>query len=343
MPYTELFRRSMYHCIMDFRALPKVELHLHLDCSLSFDVVHQLDPNVSRDEYLNDFVAGGKCHNLNDYLQKAIKGIELMQSETQLIAVTEDLFDQLKRDGVLYAEIRFAPLQHLCNGLSAEQVVDIVDRSIVESSRRTGIEARMILCTLRHFSEEESMQTVRLIDRFAHSTAVGLDIAADEAGFPLDHHISAFEYARKRGYGVTAHAGEACGPESVWETLEHLKPSRIGHGVRSAEDENLMKFLRDFNIHLEICPTSNIQTNVYQKLSDHRIDTIFRAGVSCGVNTDGRTISDISLSEEYANLHENFNWGSPEFLKCNLNALAAAFAPDQLKERISKRLKAAYT
>ena len=327
---------------MDFRSLPKIELHLHLDCSLSYQVVKQLNPSVSEQSFRQEFIAGGKCQNLNDYLKRAIKGIELMQTEEQLVAVTKDLFRQLQDDGVIYAEIRFAPLQHLRSGLTPEDVVDIVDLTMAKASEKTGVQARMILCTLRHFSQEESMQTVHLAELFSSRTVAGFDIAADESGFPIDNHINAFQYAKKVGLGITAHAGEACGPISVWETLEHFKPSRIGHGVRSAEDENLLRFLLDNQIHLEICPTSNIQTNIYDSLAKHPIDRIFSEGISCSINTDGRTISDISLSREYANLHEYFNWGEKEFLQCNLNAAQAAFLPTPLKRDLIARLQKSY-
>ncbi len=327
---------------MDFRSLPKVELHLHLDCSLSYDVVNHLDPSITLQDYRRDFVADGKCHNLADYLQRAIKGIELMQTEDHLIAVTNDLYKQLEADGVIYAEIRFAPLQHLQNGLTAEQVVDIVESTMTSATAKTGIQTRLILCTLRHFSEAESMQTAMLIERFQDTAVVGLDIAADESGYPLKNHLSAFKFARDHGFGITAHAGEACGPESVWETLEHLKPSRIGHGVRSAEDGRLLRFLRDYNIHLEICPTSNIQTNIYSGLSDHPIDKIYQTGVSCSINTDGRAISDISLSQEYENLHRQFGWSQAQFLRCNLSAIEAAFISDDLRRQLIDQLKKGY-
>ena len=326
----------------NFVSLPKVELHLHLDCSLSFDVVKKLNPSISFQDYRKDFVAPSKCPSLADYITRAIKGVELMQTKEQLRLVTLDLFDQLKSDNVIYAEIRFAPLLHLAKGLSGEEVVRAVNDAVVEGIKKTGIEAGIILCTLRHFSEAQSMATVHLFDKFENSQVVGFDIAADEAGFPITNHIKAFDYAHANGISCTAHAGEAKGPESVKETLRFFRPSRIGHGVRSMEDTALIKILKDKGIHLEVCPTSNVQTNVFDKMESHNINRIYNAGVSMSVNTDARTISDVTLTKEYATLKKYFNWDKEHFLKCNLEAIGHAFASKEKKAIIREKIIKAY-
>lgn len=244
---------------MDLRSLPKVELHLHLDCSLSYKAVARLVPGVTREEYARDYMAPARCTNLADFLARAPMGFRLMQTEESLRLATEDLFERLGEDGVIYAEIRFAPLLHNLNGLSPKRVVAVVEQSIEELSRATGIEAGLILCTLRHFRKEQSLETAHLVEQFRGSRIVALDLAGDEAGFPLDAHVNAYRFARERGLFRTAHAGEACGSESVWETLRALDPQRIGHGTRSYEDEKLVDHLRRERIHLELCPTSNVQ------------------------------------------------------------------------------------
>lgn len=327
---------------MDFSNLPKVELHLHLDCSLSYDVVKVLNPNISLDAYHASFVGPPKCLDLADFITRAINGIELMQTAQELRLVTLDLFEQLKKDNVIYAEIRFAPLQHLQKGLRPEQVVDIVNKAMEEGIQKTGIQSGLILCTLRHFSQEQSMETVKLVEKFNGTTVVGFDIAADEAGFPIDNHISAFQYAHQKGINCTAHAGEAAGAESVWETLEHFRPTRIGHGVRSAEDTRLLAFLKEKQIHLEVCPTCNVQTDIYPTIKDHAIDTIYQAGVSLSISTDTRAICNVTLNHEYQTLHENFNWGKSHFLQCNLDALEAAFTSDEIKQELQKKLIAGF-
>lgn len=212
-----------------------------------------------------------------------------MQTREALRLATEDVFEQLRSDGVIYAELRFAPLLHLLHGLTAEAVVEAVDRATETCIAATGIEARLILSTLRHFDEARSLETVRLVERFRGSRVAALDIAGDEAGYALDAHVAAFQYAEERGLLRTAHAGEASGAASVWETLQKLRPSRIGHGVRSAEDAELLEHLRRERIHLELCPTSNVQTRACERYAEHAVDRLYRAGVSVGINTDTRT------------------------------------------------------
>jgi adenosine deaminase len=262
-----------------------------------------------------------------------------MQTEEGLRLVTFDVFEQLQRDNVLYAEIRFAPLLHIEKGLTAENVVEIIAEATAKASQATGIEARLILCTLRHFSAEQSLQTVKLVERFKGTHVAALDIAGDEAGFPLDAHIPAFQYAIQNGIARTAHAGEGSGAESVWETLNLLRPSRIGHGVRSIEDPALIAHLRKEHIHLEVCPTSNLQTNIYDSYADHPINRLYDAGLSLSVNTDARTITDITLAQEYEKLHQVFAWDREHFLQCNLNAMRSSFLPEAARKRLENRLR----
>lgn len=327
---------------VDFRLYPKVELHLHLDCSLSYDVVRKINPAISEEMYRHDFIAPAKCTNLVDFLTRAPHAIALMQTEEQLRLVVADVFEQLRRDNLLYAEIRFAPFLHTDKELSPEQVVEIVEAATARASASTGIEARLILCTLRHYSAEQSLETVKLVERFRGTHVAALDLAGDEAGYPLTAHIPAYQYAAERNLSRTAHAGEASGPESVWETLRLLHPLRIGHGVRSSEDLALIEHLKKERIHLEVCPTSNLQTNMYDTYADHPINTLYEAGISVGVNTDTRTITAITLTEEYEKLHQVFGWEKQDFLRCNLEAIRASFLSASRKQELSAQLQEAY-
>lgn len=327
---------------MDPAKLPKAELHLHLDCSLSYDVVKKINPSISYEEYRESFIAPPKCTDLADYLKRAVKGFELMQTKENLQLVTLDLFQQLKKDSVVYAEIRFAPLLHLQKGLTPVEVVETVNQAVTDSIQQTGIEAGIILCTLRHYSEEQSMETVKLVHQFKGTNVVGFDIAADEAGFPVTNHIKAFEFANANGIHCTAHAGEAKGAASVWETLKHFHPSRIGHGVRSAEDKTLLDFLKKENIHLEVCPTSNIQTNVYDKIENHTADKIYKSGVSMSISTDCRTISDTTLNNEYSIMEKVFNWNKEYFLHCNLEAIEHSFTTSDKKQKLKEKIIAGF-
>ncbi len=323
---------------MNFANLPKVELHLHLDCSLSYQLVKKLRPQTSIEAYRESFIAPPKCTDLADYIKRAISAIALMQTEENLKLAVLDLFEQLQHDNVIYAEIRFAPLEHLQQDLNPKEVVTAVNKAVEQGIALTGIKAGIILCTLRHYSSERSMRTVELVKKFQGSRVVGFDIASDEAGYPIDNHLQAFKYAHKHALNCTAHAGEACGASSVWETLEHFRPTRIGHGVRSVEDKDLLEFLKKNDIHLEVCPTSNVQTNVFKEIKDHNINTLYELGVSLSINTDCRTISDVTLNSEYQRLQVVFGWAKDQFYRCNVEAVAHAFCSKEIKAALLEKL-----
>lgn len=332
-----------YHPVMDLRCLPKIELHLHLDCSLSYSAVSRLEPAVTREEYERDYIAPARCTNLAHFLTRAPKGYRLMQTEEALRTVTEDVFQQLSKDGVIYVELRFAPFLHTEKGLAPERVVEVVDRATEDLTRQTQLQARLILCTLRYFTADQSMRTAKLVEQFHGSRVVALDLAGDEAGFPLDAHIDAYRYARERRLFRTAHAGEGAGPESVWETLRVLQPTRIGHGTRSIEDPQLVDHLRVQNIHLELCPSANVQLMPSIPVwEDHPIDQLYRAGIMLSVNTDTRMLNPTTLVTEYEGLQRVFGWQAKDFLRTNLMGLDAAFLDETGKRQLRESLLKGY-
>lgn len=328
---------------MDFLEWPKIELHVHLDCSLGFAVVNELEPGINAADFERRFTAPAKCLDLSDFLSRVEDSIQVLQTERALQAATLDLMRQFEADGVIYAEIRFAPLLHIQKGLTAAEVVEIISDALGKGIAQTGVEAGLLLCTLRTFYAEQSLETVQLVHRFRHRRVIGFDIAGDELAANPQIHEAAYAYARQHGIPCTAHAGEARGPESVWQAIKLFQPQRIGHGVRCIEDPALVDYLIKHRIHLEVCPTSNVQTNVFSTLADHSIDKLYRAGISLGINTDGRTMENVTLSEEYRRLHDTFGWEPEHFLRCNLNAVDAAFASVEtkagLREALLKRVR----
>lgn len=317
--------------------LPKVELHLHLDCCLSFAAASRLAPGLSEGEYRERFVAPARCRDFAEWVTRVDPALDLLQTAEGLHVVTQDLFQQLRADNVVYAEIRFAPFLHTRDGLTADDGVRAVADAAREAMRATGVEARLILCTLRHFSPEESRRTAELAAR-GDELVVALDIAGDEARFPAAPHAEAFALAKDAGLALTAHAGEGAGAQSVREALDLLGPSRIGHGTRSAEDPALVERLASDRIHLESCPGSNVQIGVVPSLASHPIDRLAAAGVSIGISTDARTVADTTLSEEYAGLAAAFGWDEQAFRRHNGDALDAAFIPAELRERLRRQL-----
>jgi adenosine deaminase len=329
---------------MDLRSLPKIELHTHLDCALSFDAVHAIDPSVTREVYDARFTAPRRCDSLAEYLTYTLSFRNILQTEAALRIAVQDVFAQMQAENVIYAELRFAPLIHVQAGLEPDEVVRTVADETSTQIAMTGIEANIILCTLRNFTADQSRRTAELVRQFAPTTPVaGFDIAGDEVAFPLTPHLRAFHTVRAAGLGITVHAGEAGGPESVREALDHTGTRRIGHGVRSVDDETLIERLISEHIHLEICPICNVQTNTVSSLGAHPVDVLYRRGVSLGISTDTRGVTANSLTDEYEVLMGTFGWTVKDFYQVNRNALDAAFASDEVKTSLMALLDEAYS
>ena len=326
----------------NLRNLPKIELHLHLDCCLSFDVVKKINPKIDIETYNKKFKAPSTCSSVKEYIKCAEYAVDIMQDEKSISLIVEDLFEQLKAENIIYVEIRFAPLLHCRGELSSKEVVQIVDDICKKCSKKYCIHYALILCTLRHFSKNQSMETVQLVEEFKNSGVFALDIAADEAGFSLDNHFGAFDFAFENNISCTAHAGEAKGPESIKETLKKLKVKRIGHGVRCVEDKKLMNYLKNNNIHLEICLTSNIKTLTYESIDAHPIDKIFKSNISLSMSTDGRTISNIDLTSEYELVVNKFGWDLSDLKKVNIDAVNHSFTTSEIKKELLKKINSSY-
>ncbi|MCY3806024.1 MAG: adenosine deaminase family protein [bacterium] len=319
-----------------------VELHLHMDICMSFEAVASLDPSVDADAYRRDFVGPERFDSLVSFLASTGRHIDLLQTERGLRTCMRDLRAQLAADDALHAEPRFAPLQHLEGDLTAREAVEIV----VEEARdwqRDGLSCAVILCTLRHYSEAESIQTAEVATALhSEDLPVAFDLAGDEAGYPLATHLRAFEIVRGAGAPFTVHAGEAVGAESVAEVLDCLQPRRISHGVRSIEDPAVVARLVREGVHLEACPSSNVQTSAAPSIAEHPIDALAAAGVSIGISTDQRGITDTTLTNEMRLLVDVFGWDRAVLARRQLDALEAAFVTEPKRARLRERLVASW-
>lgn len=318
----------------EIKSWPKAELHVHLDTSLSFRTVSALRPAISESEYYDLFVGPQKCRDLHHFLSLVAPSIALLQTREALRLGMMNLVRDQLAESVVYTEIRMAPLLHTMGGLSDDEVAGILCRAAADAEAETGVVVRLIFCTVRHFTREQSVRSAELAIAYRKEGVVGFDIAGDEAGFPLEAHLEAFQMVREAGMPLTAHAGEALGAHSVSETLETLMPVRIGHGVRSPEDPMVMQRLKKGRIHLEICPTSNIQVNVFGVMAEHSIGELMDQGISLGINTDGRCLSNTSLTQEYLRLQEVFGWSKEVFEGVHRMTLEAAFCERAVKERL---------
>jgi len=320
--------------------LPKVELHVHLDGSLRVETVLDLARErrvavATQDpEKLIDYLqAPLDCPSLVDYLKRFDLPLALLQDEESLERVSWELVEDLAREKVCYAEIRYAPLLHIERGLKPKKVVEAVLRGVQKAGKQFGVETGVLLCCMRHQDSEINKDVVRLGGDYLGGGVVGLDLAGDEANYPLDRLKEVFAFAQGAKVPYTIHAGEAAGPESIQLAL-NLGASRIGHGVQAKKDAGVLRILREKGIVLEMCPTSNVQTKAVASLAQHPLAEYLEQGLWVTVNTDNRTVSNTTLTKEYELLKEQFALGEEQFKQMNLYAISGSFASTAVKEKI---------
>jgi adenosine deaminase len=326
------------HAVPEPSRGPKVELHLHLDCSLTRSALARLGQPMDEASFHARFSAPERCSALIEYLRTIAPSCAILQTAPALSVATEELVLALHRDQVIHAEIRFAPQTHMESGLSLDEVMAAVTEGLEAGRAATGMSLGLILCALRDHPATANRAVIDLAHRWRDRGVVGVDLAGDEAGHVAAPQRAVFDRAHELGLNVTAHAGEAAGPASLAEVIDLLAPARIGHGVRAIESEAIMDRIKAAGLHLEICPSSNIQVGVFADLALHPIDRLSRRGISLSVNTDARTVAPISLALEYDRLAQCFGWDRGEFLAHNLEAARHAFLPIPAREALAARL-----
>lgn len=311
---------------MNLKNIPKVELHLHLDGSVRLDTASKLT-GKSIEEVRSLMIAKEKCHDLNEYLTKFNLANEIMQSQENLTRIAKELVEDLKKDNVIYAEVRFAPLLHTKKGLTGEKVIEAVLLGLKDED----LKVNLILCMMRQFSFEDNLKTIELASKYLDKGVVAIDLAGAEALYPTASFEKLFQIAKDKNIPFTIHAGEADGKDSILSAI-NFKTKRIGHGVRCIEDKETLDIIKKNNITLEVCPTSNIQTGIFENYYDHPIKKLYDMNVLVTINVDNMTVSNIDLTQEYEKLVKIFNLNIEDLKKINLNAIDAAFLTDKEKQ-----------
>ncbi|EME65841.1 MULTISPECIES: adenosine deaminase [Rhodococcus] len=347
------------------RTAPKVLLHDHLDGGLRPGTVLELAdacgyrlPAGTEPELARWFRDSADSGSLERYLETFAHTVAVMQTPDGLERVARECVLDLAADGVVYAEVRFAPEQHLERGLDLDAVVEHVlegfrsGESAVEASGAQPIRVRLLLTAMRHAAR--SREIAELTVRFRDRGVVGFDIAGAEAGYPPSRHLDAFEYMRAANAHFTIHAGEAFGLPSIHEAIAFCGTDRLGHGVRIVDDITvaedgtatlglLANYVRDKRIPLELCPSSNVQTGAVDTLERHPFDLLARLRFRVTVNTDNRLMSDTTMSKEMMRLVETFGYGWSDLERFTINAMKSAFLPfDQRLELIDNVIKPGY-
>lgn len=337
--------------------LPKVLLHDHLDGGLRPQTVLELANDIGYEglpendlESLTQWFHQRGSGSLEQYLEAFPYTLAVMQTPEAIARVAYEAAVDLADDGVVYAEIRFAPTLNTIGGLELDQVIDAALAGLSDAADR--IEARILVDAMRQ--EKNSLQVAEAAARFVDRGVVGFDLAGPEVGFPASLHAEACALVTAAGLRLTIHAGEGDGPHSIADALQCCGPERIGHGARIIEDTTVRdgeivecgptaRTVRDSGIPLELCPTSNLDTNMYPSAVEHPIGLLHRAGFSVTVNTDNRLMSRTSMSNEFELLIKHQGFGLSDLRQVTLNAIDSAFCDDDTRHEVREVVAAAYS
>ncbi|MFF3319574.1 adenosine deaminase [Streptomyces sp. NPDC003035] len=347
------------------RRAPKVLLHDHLDGGLRPGTIIDLAraqgydnlPETEPDKLGIWFREAADSGSLERYLETFAHTCAVMQTREALVRVAAECAVDLAEDGVVYAEVRYAPEQHLEAGLTLEEVVEAVNEGFREGERQAmakGLRIRVgaLLTAMRHAAR--ALEIAELANRYRDSGVVGFDIAGAEAGYPPTRHLDAFEYLKRENNHFTIHAGEAFGLPSIWQALQWCGADRLGHGVRIIDDievaedgsvvlGRLAAYVRDKRIPLEMCPTSNLQTGAAASIAEHPIGLLRKLHFRTTVNTDNRLMSGTSMSREFELLVEAFDYTLDDMAWFTVNAMKSAFIPfDERLAMINDVIKPGY-
>lgn len=310
--------------------MKKIELHLHLDGSVNLNLAVSLS-NLDLDTVKNKMIAPSKCENLGDYLTRFSFPISLLQTKENLELIASKLADDLIEDEVIYAEIRFNPLA-FTSTLSLDEVIT----SILKGLSNKKIKTNLILCMMRGYSYNDNLKIVNLAKKYLNKGVVAIDLAGDEKKYKLKEYISLFEYAKSLNIPFTIHAGEV--DEIDLRSAINLGARRIGHGVYSVVDEKILTEIRKNDILLEICPTSNIQTNAFKTYQDHPIKKLYDLNIKINLSTDNMTVSNTTLEKEYEIVKKYNNLTDSDLIKMNKDSIDYAFLDDFEKDKLRKQL-----
>ncbi|GAA3492499.1 adenosine deaminase [Streptomyces cremeus] len=348
------------------RRAPKVLLHDHLDGGLRPGTIVELAreagydslPETEADKLGIWFREAADSGSLERYLETFAHTCAVMQTREALFRVAAECAEDLAEDGVVYAEIRYAPEQHLEAGLTLEEVVEAVNDGFREGEKRARenghrIRVGALLTAMRHAAR--ALEIAELANRYRDLGVVGFDIAGAEAGFPPTRHLDAFEYLKRENNHFTIHAGEAFGLPSIWQAIQWCGADRLGHGVRIIDDievdavtgavklGRLAAYVRDMRIPLEMCPTSNLQTGAADSYAEHPFGLLRKLQFRVTVNTDNRLMSGTSMSREFEHLIDAFGYTLDDMQWTTVNAMKSAFIPfDERLAMISEVIKPGY-
>lgn len=313
--------------------LPKAELHVHLDGSLRPQTMLELAAEHGVPLPADDADALGRYMRVDDaadlvgYLERFEVSLSVMQTAEALERIAYELIEDAAAENVRYMEVRFCPALNTEEGLSHEEVLEAVLAGLTRAQDDFDVLSGVIVCALRNQAPGLSLRLAQLAVDYMDRGVVAFDLAGAEHGHPAIEHAVAFDHAAAHNLPITIHAGEAYGPLSISQAIHRCHARRIGHGTRLHEDKDLLHFVRDFRIPLEVCPTSNVQTGATRELATHPIRMYYERGLVVTVNTDNRLMSGVDLTDEYEVLHRHLGFDWDELVDVSRMGFQSAFLP----------------
>lgn len=317
------------------------DLHLHLDGSISIESARELAKMQeitvpeSDEELQSQLHVGEDCESLNEYLEKFDLPVSLLQTEEAISTAVYNLEKELQELGLIYAEIRFAPQKHMENGLTQAEVVE----AAIDGMNKCDFRSNLILCCMRgDDNQEQNLETVHVAKKYLGKGVAAIDLAGAEALYPTKDFEDIFALADQLELPRTIHAGEADGPSSVYDALS-FGAKRIGHGIRSIEDEELVKTLSQDGIALELCPTSNLNTQIFESLNDYPLEALMEAGVKVTINSDNMSVSGTNAPKELKLLFDTFELSEDQMKTIAETSIEVSFADDETKNWLYTELE----
>ena len=316
------------------KRLPKVELHCHLDGSLRVPTILDLAkkdkvtlPTSSYDKLSKLLVIGKTRGSLEEYIKRFDITLSVMQTPQALSRTAYELIEDVAKENVRYIEIRYSPILHTGKGMTMGESVEAVREGLKRGQKDYGVKSGIIVCGIRNISAEVSLKLADLTVRYKNKGVVGFDLAGAEENFPAKDHQEAFYMILNNNINATIHAGEAYGPSSIHQAIHHCGAHRIGHGTRLKENKDLMNYVNDHRITLEICLTSNWQTRSIRSLKYHPLKYYYDQGIRVTLNTDNRLMSGTTLTKEFLLAHKLFGFKLHDFREMIIMAMKSAFIP----------------
>lgn len=322
--------------------LPKLDLHCHLDGSMSPETVSFLlkEQGISFGEKAlqKELQVSDECESLGEYLQKFDLPLKCLQTEDGLKLATFHLLKNAALENIKYLEVRFAPMSSMEKGLSCNQVIESVLNGITEAEKQWDITASVIVCAMRHYSLNMNLDMLNCAREYLGEGVCALDLAGDEETFPTSTQKELFQRAKKLEMPFTIHSGECGSTENVKEAIE-LGAKRLGHGIALKKDSSLIHQCKDKRIGIELCPTSNFQTKAVRTWGEYPLQLFLKEGLLASVNTDNRTVSNTTITKEILSLCKNAELEEEMILRLLKNSVEISFASDDIKHKLIKEMR----